>query len=1311
MVLLAGFQAVLSHLSGQEDLAVGSPVANRQWIETEPLIGFFVNLLVLRGDLTGGPSFRDLLGRARQVALDAYAHQDVPFEKLVEELAPPRDPSRTPLFQVSLALLNAPPVPLVLPELTTGLVDTDAGVSRFDLTLLLRDTADGFVGSLEYAVDLFDAATAERLLGHFETLLTLALADPDQRISELPLLGEGDARHLLAEWARNRVVAGPYRIQAERGAGYVGPRTAVEERLAEIWGEVLGVPRVGVQDDFFDLGGHSLLAAQLVSRAREVFGTELPLRRMFEGATVEDLAAEIETLLRGGRTAAGPPLVRGAEEGEYPLSFAQERLWFLDQLDPDSPLYNIAAASRLVGTLHVSAFTAALGEIVRRHEALRAIFAEVDGRPVQRVAPWTPFDLTLVDLSGLPEEPRGETAEGLIHEEARTPFDLGQDRLVRALLLRLGGTEHVLALTFHHIAADGWSTGIFLRELSALYRAAMAGRPSPLPEPSIQYVDFAVWQREWLQGEVLESQLAYWREALAGLPPALDLPLDRPRPAVRGSRGSSLPVSLTGGLAEGVRTLARREGATPFMVLLAGLQALLSRLSGQEDLAVGSPVANRNRIETEPLIGFFVNLLVLRGELSGDPDFRGLLSRARTAALGAYAYQDVPFEKVVEELVPQRDPSRTPLFQVSLALQNAAEVPPGLPGLRSELLETHAGGSRFDLTLLLRDTADGFPGSVEYAADLFDAATVERLLRHFETLLFTALAHPDRHVSELPLLTAQETRQLLVEWRQPGPDWPQDVLLHEFFEAQVRRTPDATALIGGTERLTYRELDERADRMARRLRAAGVGPEVRAGIFLQRTPRLLISMLGVLKAGGAYVPLDPAYPRDRVNAILDDAGAPVVVTEGALIDALPAHLEARIVRADEEGPADLPPLAPLPVRMERLAYLIYTSGSTGRPKGVAIEHRSASPLMHWSRESFRPEELAGVLASTSICFDMSVFELFGTLAWGGTVILADNALALPNLPARDEVTLVDTVPSAMAELVRQGAVPASVKTVNLGGEPLRGALARQVLSLGTVERLLNLYGPSEDTTFSTVANVGTEGEPTIGRILANSYGYVLDRNLSLMPVGVPGELYLGGVGISRGYLGRPDLTAERYVPDPFARTTGERLYKTGDLVRYLPDGELEYLGRLDHQVKVRGFRVELGEIEAVLLAHLEIQDAAVLALGEGGDRRLVAYLVAREGHVVPEFAELRSYLKEKLPDYMVPTVAVALESLPLTPNGKIDRRALARIQPERAVAADGYVAPRTPVEERLAAIWSEVLDLSRVSVEDDFFDLGGIPCW
>ena len=1110
-------------------------------------------------------------------------------------------------------------------------------------------------------------------------------------LESLPLLPNGkvDRRALAA-----RAVV-PERLG---GGGPVAPRTLAEELLAVIWAQVLGVERVGVEDDFFDLGGHSLLATQVISRIRGVFGVELPLRRLFESPTIAGLALAVE--------ATGPetslPLTRVDRPAALPLSFAQQRLWFLDQLQPGSALYNMPLGLRLKGELSVPALGASLGEVVRRHEVLRTVFESVEGRPVQKILPVRPLDLGLVDLGGLEAGLRERELERLSRQEANRPFDLSRGPLLRGCVLRLGEREHAVLLNQHHIVSDGWSLGLLVREAVLLYEAFRSGRPSPLAELPIQYADFAIWQRQWLTGEVLESQLAYWRARLAALP-VLELPTDRPRPAIRTQRGAEQPFALPAEVSRAVSELGRREGVTTFILLQATFQALLSRYAGQQDVAVGTVVANRRYSELESLIGFFVNTLVLRGDLSGRPVFDQFLRQAREVALEAYAHQDIPFEQLVEELQPERDPSRTPLFQVMLVLQNAPQEAMSLPDLEVSSVGAQRGTAKFDLTLSLVEREGGLAGGFEYDSDLFDASTIARFGDHFAVLLSQVAERPDQEIADFVLLTTAERHQLETEWTVEGPAWPEDVLLHELFTAQARRTPEATALIAGTERLSYHELDERSERLARRLRAWGVGVETRVGVFLQRTARLPVSLLGVLKAGGAYVPLDPAYPRERLEAILRDAQAPVVVTEGALLGALPAGLGARMVLADEESGEALAELEAPEVGPGRLAYVIYTSGSTGRPKGIAIEHRSASALLHWSREAFCREELAGVLASTSICFDMSVFELFAPLVWGGTVILAENALALADLPARDEVTLVDTVPSAMAELLRQGAVPGSVKTVNLGGEPLRGVLARQVHALGTVERLLNLYGPSEDTTFSTVAEVGAEGEPTIGRILANSRGWVLDGDLRLVPVGIPGELYLGGAGLSRGYLSRPELTAERYVPDPFSRVPGERLYRTGDRVRWRADGELEYLGRLDHQVKVRGFRVELGEIEAVLLAHPAVASAAVLALGEEGDRRLVAYVVG-----APDFADLRRKLEEKLPVYMVPSAFVVLESLPLLPNGKVDRRALAAraVVPER-LGGGGPVAPRTLAEELLAVIWAQVLGVERVGVEDDFFDLGG----
>ncbi|HKV08239.1 MAG TPA: amino acid adenylation domain-containing protein, partial [Thermoanaerobaculia bacterium] len=883
-------------------------------------------------------------------------------------------------------------------------------------------------------------------------------------------------------------------------------------------------------------------------------------------------------------------------------------------------------------------------------------------------------------------------------------------------LLRLGAEDHRLLLSMHHIVSDGWSIGVLLYELSALYGAFSSGRPSPLPELAVQYSDFTVWQRGWLSGETLAAELAWWRERLAGAPAALDLPADRPRPAVQTGRGASERFAFGEALAEGIRAVSRRHGATVFMTLLAAFDALLARWTGQEDLVVGTPIANRNRAEIEGLIGFFVNTLALRSDLSGDPPFAALLARVREATLSSYEHQDLPFEKLVGELAPERDLSRTPLFQVSFMLQNAPMPPLALgPGLTLSGEGVESGTAKFDLTLALQEDEGGLLGTASYSTDLFDRETIERLTGHLRTLLQGIVESPGARLSDLPLLTGAERSQL-AQWheetrREPG----ESGLLHGLFEAQAARAPGAVALIAGTERLTYADLDRRSTDLAARLAALGIGPETSVGLCLARTEDLVIAMLATLKAGGFYVPLDPAYPAERLAFMLEDSGCRVILAHARNLDRLPPHdaevivldAPAEVVGAQFIAPSSTAP-SPAPLA-GNLAYLIYTSGSTGRPKAVAIEHRSAVLLAHWARGVFTPEELAGVLASTSITFDLSVFEIFVPLAWGGTVILADNALALPRIPAASEVTLINTVPSAIAELLRMEALPPSLATVNLAGEALTRALSDRVYERPGTARLYNLYGPSEDTTYSTFALIerSPESPPTIGRPLDGTQGHILDRHLQPLPVGVPGELCLGGASLARGYLGRPELTAERFVPDPWSGVPGARLYRTGDLVRRRTDGALDFLGRIDHQVKVRGFRIELGEIESGLLARPGVEAAAVLVReDEPGDRRIVAYVVLREGE--EETADsLRRALADRVPEYMVPSAFVFLSALPLTPNGKLDRKRLPAPESSRPDLDQEFIAPRTALEIEVANIWADVLGVDQVGLHDSFWSLGG----
>jgi amino acid adenylation domain-containing protein/non-ribosomal peptide synthase protein (TIGR01720 family) len=1093
------------------------------------------------------------------------------------------------------------------------------------------------------------------------------------------------------------------------GRDHVPPRGPVEEAVARVFGDVLGIDprRVGAQDGFFELGGHSLLATQVVSRVRTTFGVELPVRALFEAPTPADLAARIEALLRAGAGVDVPPITPAPRGGPLPLSFAQERMWFLHGLDPHDAAYLVSGTLRLEGPLDRGALGRALDETVQRHEVLRTRFALVDGRGAGVVEEGLHLALDVVDLTVLPAAEREAALAEAIAADARRPIDLEAGPPIRVKLFAIGAEDHVLLVVIHHIATDAWSMGVLQGDLAALYDAFHAGRPSPLPALPIQYADYAAWQRTWLSGALLDRELAWWKAHLAGAPLALDLPTDRPRPPVMSHRGGSRTFTLPPALHRALDALARREGATLFMVLLAAFDVLLARHAGQRDVVVGTPIAGRTRAETERLVGFFVNTLALRVELSDDEPFRGLLARVREACLGAYAHQDLPFERLVEALNPPRDLSRTPVFQVMLALQNAPQEDEARGGLRRRGVAADTGTARFDLLLVMDEGPAGLSGSLEYAADLFDAATIDRMVDHLRVLLEGVVEAPERAVADLPILAGEERRRLLAEHCDGGPLAGAPACMHRLVEDQVDRTPEATALIDGEVRLSYRALDERANRLAHHLRSAGVGPGVLVGLGLPRSADMVIGMLAILKAGGAYVPIDLAYPAARIAQFLEDAH--VLVTRASARATLPESA-ARAVLIDAEADAIAGRSAARPeggADPRDLGYVLYTSGSTGRSKGVAIEHRSAAALVRWAQGVFSPEELSCVLLATSICFDLSVFEIFVPLATGGAVVVAANALALPSLPAREEVTLINTVPSAMAELVRGGNVPARVTTVCLAGEPLPAQLADHIHALPQVERLYNLYGPTEDTTYSTWSLVERGTTPNIGRPISGSTGYVLDAHLTPVPIGVVGELYLGGAGLARGYHRRPDLTAERFVPDPFGAAGGGRLYRTGDLTRYRADGALEYLGRADHLVKVRGFRVELGEIEAVLLGDPTVRETVVVVREDApGDKRIVAYVAPSEGAGPLDGATLAATLRRQLPEYMVPSAFVVMDALPRTQNGKVDRKAL----PAPEVTAGGdVVAPAGPVEEAVVRVFADVLKVpaDRVGARHGFFELGG----
>ena len=1139
-------------------------------------------------------------------------------------------------------------------------------------------------------------------------------------VEELPLTANGKVdRRGLPE---------PEGMRPELESGYEEPGTETEKKLAEIWGEVLGLERVGVHDNFFDLGGHSLLATQVVSRIREGLRVELPLRKLFEQATVAELAEEIERS-RGEEVEVG----RGRQvtrigkrkrgEGKLELSYAQQRLWFLNQLQPENAYYNCPLAVWLGKGVDVGAVEKSLVEIVRRHEVLRTRIVSVDGKPEQVIEEEVKLGLVVEEVSGR------EEAEKICGEEAERPFDLSAGPL-RVRLLRVAGEQgYVLMVTMHHIVSDGWSLGILLRELRELYEGYASGKPAKLEELGIQYGDFAEWQREWLQGEVLEEQLGYWREQLRGME-MLQLPTDRVRPAEQSYRGGERVVVLSKELSEGIRKLSQKEGGTLFMVALAGFQALLGRYTGQKEISVGTAIANRNREETEGLIGFFVNTLVMRTDVSGEPSFEELVRRVKGVALGAYGHQDLPFEKLVEEIQPERSMSRNPLVQVMLTVQNApwkgVQLPAGMTILGGEVPTT-----RFDLEVHLWEMGEQVVVRFIYSRDLFDEETVERMMRHYERVLDGGVRNPEEKVWRLPLMSAGERLEVLARSCGEAKEYgDKERCVHELVAREASRHAERMAVVCEGEGISYGELNRRANQLGRYLRKRGVGPEVLVGIAMERSVEMVVGVLGILKAGGAYVPLDVEYPKERLRYMLEDSGVQVLVSESAVLQKLPETLAGvEVVRMDEEEERkkigeESGEDFESGVRGENLAYMIYTSGSTGKPKGAMNEHRGLTNRLLWMQERFGLGEGDVVLQKTPISFDVSVWELLWAVMVGARLVMARpgghrEGGYLGEVIEREKVTTLHFVPSMLQAFLQEEGLEEkckSVKRVISSGEALSGELVgrfyeRMGRGADGGAKLYNLYGPTEaaiDVTCWECERGVSGGVVPIGRAIANTEMYVLDEKQEVVPEGVSGELYIGGVQVGRGYWKREELTRERFISNPYG---AGRLYRTGDVGRYVGDGGIEYQGRRDEQVKLRGYRIELGEIEAVLQEHEGVRGAAVVVreVGGGGEagtaeKRLVGYVVL-EGD--EKTSELRRYLKERLPEYMVPGVWVEMKEMPLTANGKLDRKKLPEPGGERPELEEGYEEPGTETEKKLAEIWAQVLGVEKVGVHDNFFDLGG----
>jgi amino acid adenylation domain-containing protein len=1121
-----------------------------------------------------------------------------------------------------------------------------------------------------------------------------------------------------------RALPEPDNVRPTLATAYLSSRNEIEQELIAIWQDALDVRPVGVNDGFFDLGGDSLSASRVLSQVIKHFQLEIPLQLLFQSPTIAELAAVIaqrRSAMSGNAKQDhldSSPLVPVSRERLLPLSYSQQRLWFLDQLHPGSFTYNLASAYRLKGELNVAALEQSFNEILRRHEILRTVFKSEDGNPAQVVLPTLAITIPIFDLRAtVSAEDQWTEVHRMFREEAQRPFDLSAGPLLRITLLQLAEHEYVLLRAVHHIVYDGWSEGVLFHELAEIYGALSKGKPSPLADLPVQYADYAVWQRQWLLGERLESQLSYWKKHLENIA-TLQLPADRPRRAIQTSRGVRHHFALSHALSAELRELSAQHGVTLFMTLLAAFQTLLHRYSGQTDIVIGSPAAGRSRREFEKLIGFFLNTLVLRVDLSGNPTFAEAIRRVREVCLGALSHQELPFEKLVEELHPDRNPGLNPLFQVNFAFQNTPRVSPQLSAIEVDELAVETGIARFDLHLFMEEMDGQLKGYCDSDTNLFHARTIEGLLGHLKTLLEGVVENPNQRIADLPILTEAEKHQLLVQWNDTKRDYRSNQTVQKMFEDEVHRAPEAVAVVFEDQRLTYRELNHKANQLAHYLRKRGVRPETLVAVCMERSVEMVIGILGVLKAGGAYVPIDPDSSANRLKFMLQDTQTPLILTQERFRSLLAEYGDRRVCidSAGDELSLEVKENPQNQVDDQNAAYMIYTSGSTGTPKGVLNVHGGLRNRLQWMQETYRLTPADRVLQKTPFTFDVSVWEFFWPLISGARLVLARpgchrDSEYLVQLIQSQQITTLHFVPSMLGVFLLEGEVEncTSLRQVFCSGEALTYESQQQFFA-ATDAALHNLYGPTEASIDVTAWECRRDSDRrivSIGRPIANTQIYILDRQLRPVPIGVAGELHIGGAGLARGYLNGLELTGEKFIANPFTADPTSRLYKTGDFARYLPDGNIEFLGRMDNQVKIRGYRIELGEIEAVLGRHPAIQSAVVAVREDApGDKRLVGYVVARPEDSF-DVAEARKYLKQKLPEYMVPSAFVLLDELPLTPSGKVDRNALPAPDRDRSELGCVYHAPRTPVEETIASIWCELLKLSKVGIHDNFFELGG----